>query len=452
MEPRAKKQMKTEAEAAEVEPKQQNLPDDLVLEIVARCRTIAGVIRFAAASKPIRRGILNAPFLLVASAASSSAAAANMATAPRPSVGSSSAFTTGTTTWIARRRSSRLPTPSRTHYPRRSSRSRRHLPATSPPETPTAAAASASSAPTCPVASCRSLLVLRRRCRNGGSRDHLAARHGTHPVEISVCNPATGERRVLPPHGVDDMSHTLLDADTFAFKLLVAEISINAPSTLCTHVFSSQSGEWAAPIACPIARRRGGRQVPCEFAGLPKPVVVGDTVHWLCTTEFGDCILTWRWRGAVEEHEALIVKLPRGYQLPELKKCLVVLPPPPGSEASLGFVYLERGEIVVWARERRSGMKWKWKLWRRIQEESIPRPVNLWDGWLAGAELSCYCEGSGTLLLRAGDEAMSPLLLDMENLEVVKLDARKWELNLKTEFCPYEIDMLSYMLFLMKRF
>ncbi|CAO1948201.1 unnamed protein product [Urochloa humidicola] len=446
MEPRAKKQMKTEAEAAEVEPKQQNLPDDLVLEIVARCRTIAGVIRFAVASKPIRRGILNAPFLrrclrglLLRSGGEHGNGAPpvrrlllglyhrnNDPDRPPAFVPASDAVADSLPASVA----ALPPAPTRK----------------------VGAGDECEFGAYLPVASRRSLLVLRRRCKNGGSRDHLAARHGTHPVEISVCNPATGECRVLPPHGVDDMSHTLLDADTFAFKLLVADISINDPSALCTHVFSSESGEWATPMACPIARRRGGRQVPCEFAGLPKPVVVGDTVHWLCTTEFGDCILTWRWRGAVEEHEALIVKLPRGYQLPELKKCLVVLPPPPGSEASLGFVYLERGEIVVWARERRSGMKWKWKLWRRIQEESIPRPVNLWDGWLADAELSCCCEGSGTLLLRAGDEAMSPLLLDMENLEVVKLDARKWELNQKTEFCPYEIDMLSYMLFLMKRF
>ncbi|CAO2170781.1 unnamed protein product [Urochloa humidicola] len=443
---RAKKLVKTEAEG---EPKQQQqFHDDLVLEIVARCPAIAGVIRFAAVSKPIRRGILNAPFL--------------------------------------RRRLRGLlrrhggPPVSKlliglyheTNDPRRppafvpaSDAGADSLPpsvAALPPAPIRDVAGdddSASAGGECefgaylPVVSRRSLLVLRRRCRNGGSREHLAARHGTHPVELSVCNPATGERRVLPPHGVDDMSAALLDADTFAFKLLVAELSINNPSTLYAQVFSSEEGEWAPSMALPIARKRGGRQVPCEFAGFPRPVVVGDTVHWLCTAEFGDCILTWRWRGAVEEREALIVMLPqRVHLLPELKKCLAVLPPPPGSEASLGFVYLERGEVVVWAREKRSGMKYKWKLWRRIQEASIPRPVNLWDGWLAGARLSCYCEGSGTLLLRAGDEAMSPLLLDIGNMEVSKLDARKWELNQNTDFCPYEVDLLSYMLFLMKRF
>lgn len=42
-----------------------------------------------------------------------------------------------------------------------------------------------------------------------------------------MCNPATGERRVLPSHDVSDDTRVLLDVDPLvpSFKLLVAKIS-----------------------------------------------------------------------------------------------------------------------------------------------------------------------------------------------------------------------------------
>ena len=167
----------------------------------------------------------------------------------------------------------------------------------------------------------------------------------------------------------------------------------------------------------------------------------------------GDRILTWRWRGGAAE-EASIVKLPRGYKFGRPEKCLAVLPSPAGdAAASLSLIVLERGEIEVWAREESgAGSAGKWKLWHRVQEASIPRPADFCDGWLCGAELAWFCEGSGTLLLQAGDETVSPLLLDLETMVVSKLEARKWELNPEPEFCPYEVDLLSYILFVMKRF
>ena len=72
--------------------------------------------------------------------------------------------------------------------------------------------------------------------------------------------------------------------------------------------------------------------------------------------------------------------------------------------------------------------------------------------WLRGAELSWFCEGSGTLFLRPRDGTMSPSLFCLDTMEVSKLDAREWELNPEPEFCPYEVDLLSHMLFLMKQF
>jgi hypothetical protein len=273
---------------------------------------------------------------------------------------------------------------------------------------------------------------------------------------------------VLPPHDVFDMSHALLDVDpiappsSFKLKLLVAELSENDPSTLHVQVFSSESGGWGAPMACPITTSRSDdEEVLCEFAGAddgrPRPVVLGDTVHWLCTTESGDRILSWRWRGAVAR-EASIGKLPRGFGRPETR--LAVLPSTgdaAGPEALLSLIVLVRGEIEVWAREKGgtgSTTKWEWKLRHRIREASISLPANLCNGWMIDAELSWFCEGSGTVFLWAGIENMSLLLLDLESREAIKLQPSKWEPSPKLQFCicPYEVDMLSYMRFMMKRF
>jgi hypothetical protein len=453
MEPRPEKRTRTEPEA-EAESKQL-LPDDLVLEIVARCPTIAGVIRCAAASKPVRRGILHASFLRRLRGFLNRSGGEHGGQAPV----SVRKLLLGLyhQSGDPRGQPAFVPVPDGASLP--------PSVAALPPASACHGAAGGSACefgPYLPVASRRSLLVLRRRCRNRAT-DHLVGRHGLHPVELSVCNPSTGERRVLPPHDVLDMSHSLLDVDPIApssFKLLVAELSDGDPSTLYVQIFSSEEGDWGPPLACPITISRGDREDSCEFACAarrPRPVVLGDTVHWLCTTDSGDRILTWRWRGGAAQ-KASIVKLPRGNKFGRPEKCLAVLPSPAGDAAGsqaalLSLIVLDRCKIEVWAREKSgAGSARKWKLWHRVQEASIPRPTDFCNGWLSGAELSWFCEGSGTLFLQAGDETVSPLLLDLESMEVSKLEARKWELNPEPEFCPYEVDLLSYMLFVMKRF
>ncbi|KAG2590435.1 hypothetical protein PVAP13_5NG402600 [Panicum virgatum] len=450
MEPRPGKRTKTESEA-EAEPTQL-LPDDLVLEVVARCPTISDVIRCAAASKPLRRGILHASFLRRLRGFLNRCGGEHGGQAP---------FSIRNLL-LGLYHQSGDPSRQPAFVPASDAASLPPSVAALPPATGRDGAADCEFGPYLPVASRRSLLVLRRRCRNSAT-DHLVGCHGLHPVELSVCNPTTGERRVLPPHDVLDMSHALLDVDPIApssFKLLVAELSEGDPYTLYVQIFSSEDGNWGPPLACPITSGRGNWEASCEFACTarrPRPVVLGDTVHWLCTTDSGDRILTWRWRGGAAE-EASIVKLPRGYKFGRPEKCLAVLPSSAGDTAGsqaalLSLIVQERGEIEVWAREKCcAGSARKWKLWYRVQEASIPRPTDFCNGWLRGAELSWFCEGSGTLFLQAGDETVSPLLLELETMEVSKLEAKKWELNPEPEFCPYEVDLLSYILFVMKRF
>lgn len=61
-----------------------------------------------------------------------------------------------------------------------------------------------------------------------------------------------------------------------------------------------------------------------------------------------------------------------------------------------------------------------------------------------------FCEGSGALVLE-GDEGDSPLLLDLQRRVLNKLETVSWDDSCKLP-CPYELDLISYMLFVMKTF
>ncbi|KAL6614845.1 hypothetical protein ACP70R_037115 [Stipagrostis hirtigluma subsp. patula] len=422
----------------------QLLPDDLVLEIVVRLATIASVICCAATCKPIRRGILHEPFLRRFLARNNGGHGAHGSFIPSLLLGLYHQAED------PHRPPAFAPAADGASYPA----SVAALP-TAPNHDNAGDDDACHFGPYRPVASRRSLLVLRRRCKIGASprrNDHLVERHGgIYPVELSVCNPTTGERFVLPPHDVRDDSHVLLDVNPLApsaFKLLVAQLSLDSPKTLYVQIFSSEDGEWGRAMACPTPRS-------CEFleTGIPRPVVLGGTVHWLCSTAMGNCILTWRWRGDGGEpvpHATSLAELPEPYMMLQTDMCLAVQPSTTGGDAAgpralLSLIVLDRGEVRVWVRESTG-----WECRRRIQETGVARPMDFGNEWLRGAELAWFCEGSGTVFLRPGDG--TPLLLDLDGMAVRKLKATSWDLHQEREFCPYEVDLTSYMLFVMKRF
>ncbi|KAL6881952.1 hypothetical protein ACP4OV_011424 [Aristida adscensionis] len=445
-------------ERVETEPRQP-LPDDLVLEIVVRCAAIATIIRCAATGKPIRRGILNAPFLrrLRRLLDRNDGHDARHFFLPPLLLGLYH----------------QAEDPRRPPAFARAAGGAANYPASvaALPPAPDLGAADGSAA--CdfgtykPVASRGSLLVLRRRCKTGARQDdHLVERHGLHPVELSVCNPMTGERRVLPPNDVCDVSHALLDVDPLApsssssFKLLVADLSCSSPRTLFVQVFSSEQGEWGPAMASPVRRS-------CEFllgAGSPRPLVLGGAVHWLCSTRQGNRVITWPWRGEPAPHEAVsLARLPGPCESSTAEEmCLAMQPSAAGSSrrALLSVIVASQGSIQVWVREESGNggdRRFLWTRRRRIEEANVARPMDVGDRWLRGAEVSCFCEGSGAVLLRRpGDGAMSmsPLLLDLDGMAASKLQTTDRELELHPEpgfwFCPYEVDLLSYMLFAMR--
>ncbi|KAK3164897.1 hypothetical protein QOZ80_1AG0026210 [Eleusine coracana subsp. coracana] len=423
----------------------QAFPDNLVLEIVARCRTAADVIRCAATSKPIRSGILSEPFLRCLVRHGDG----NGDFIPVLLVG-------------LYHKTNDDPDRPLPFVPVPGGRGNKEYPLPPAPE-PDDPSASCRYGSYLAVASRRSLVVLRRKCRVT-EQEHLTECHSLHPVELSACNPTTGERLVLPPHDLMDTSHAVLQVThplgPSKFKLLLAELSEHAPKTLYVQIFSSEDGCWGDVFPCAIPRA-------CEFVPGPhgrpaSPAVVGDTVYWMCNTDVGRHVLSWRWRGggAGQRQKTSLLKLPSPFVFGDVETCLAVLPSPSSAASLLGLIVLEeRGDIQVWVHEDQSGGRFAWDLRHRVQ--GTPPPLGFGDSWLYGKEIVCFCEGSGTLFLRDGDgeNNLTSVQLSLatnnnnnNNKAVRKLEATTWDLPSGADFCPYEIDLLSHMLCGMKTY
>uniref|UniRef100_A0A0D9Y7L7 DUF7595 domain-containing protein n=1 Tax=Oryza glumipatula TaxID=40148 RepID=A0A0D9Y7L7_9ORYZ len=446
------------------------LPDDLVLDIIARSRSPATIIRCAAVSKPLRRRILHPSFLrrvVIASGTGDDD--------PLPS------FIPSILLGVYHRPRDDPCCPLA------------FLPAAAsslPPVSPTAddaapidddddddshGGACVFGGPYRPMSSRRSLVVLRRRC------DVVSHHHGG---ELTVWNPASGERWVLPPHDheVLDQSIVLLDVNhrhhhhrnggdqaaaaaaatiwSSSFKLLVAHLPAErSPRTLNVQVFSSDDGEWGPPLACAIP-------TDCELHNHAKPVVLRGAVHWLCLTHSRHRILVLKWpsrdaAAAAQAPMASLMKLPPPCESGAYDTCLALSPSPSdgtgaGAATSLSVVVLVGDHIAVWVRAGGgAAAAARWERRHVVREESIAAawPMegsSLGDGWLGRTRLGSFCEGSGALLLERDDDdgRRRPLVLDMGAMVVRKVDMDSRE----AEFVHYEVDLVSYMMFIMRAF
>uniref|UniRef100_A0A0D9VWE0 DUF7595 domain-containing protein n=1 Tax=Leersia perrieri TaxID=77586 RepID=A0A0D9VWE0_9ORYZ len=421
---------------------EQFLPHDVVLEIAARISCPATVVRCAALSKPIRRAVLRRQFLrrLVRRRAIAGAAANN------------------------RRRFVPSLLLGVYHRPIRHASADRPLEFS--PASASAARVAASLAlpvdgeagdgvfgPYTALSSRRSLVVLRRRRHGGG--------------EITVCNAATGERWVIPPPhaGVaEEQSLVLLDVahrhgragTRSSFSLLAAQLPLTTPTTLTFQVFSSSSGEWGPPVGCAVSRR-------CELHCPPgtNPVVLrgggGAAVHWLCATGSGNRVL----KLSLRQPKASLMRLPPPCESgvdDVIDTCLALSPATDGRRRSLSVIALRRDGITVWVRAgdgegRRGG--WGWERRHVIREDGVARPVDLGEGWMGRMRrLEWFGEGSGAVLMEGnGGGGGGALVLDMGGMAVKKLgemiDGRRQHFEL---YCPYEVDLISYMMFVMNPF
>ncbi|KAF0921984.1 hypothetical protein E2562_020668 [Oryza meyeriana var. granulata] len=333
----------------------------------------ATIIRCAAVSKPLRRRILHPAFLIRASPAASSPATTKEATCTASSRLSSSACTTGR-------------------------------------EAICGGGACVLGSYT-PLSSRRSLIVLRRWCKIVSHQEwrhhHVAT---LHSGELTVCNPASGERWVLPPHDVFDQSLVLLDVNYqnndgarahSSFKLLAAHLPNTSTRWLTVQVFSSDEREWVPLLTCAISRS-------CHLDGRANPVVLRGAVHWLCLTCSCYRILKWERRGE-QPPKASLMKLPPSWESRVHEMCLALSPAADGTAshaaASLSVVVLGLDHIAVWvgattARRGMSSGSCSWEHRYVIREGSIARPMELrlGDGWLRKITgLEWFCEGSGAL-------------------------------------------------------
>ncbi|KAG8056049.1 hypothetical protein GUJ93_ZPchr0001g32619 [Zizania palustris] len=420
------------------------LPDDLVLEIIVRSSSAATIVRCAAVSRSLRRRILHPAFVrrLRGVIPFDDGADGHHGFIPSLLLG----------LYHRTKDPCRLPA----FVPAEAGASIATSLALASPETPIHGDNQYSAcvfSSYLPVASRRSLLVLRRRCKiSSYSRRQLNA-HGECPGELTVCNPVSGERWVLPPHEVFDQTIVVLDVNhdralgSHSFKLLAADLPEGSPRTLIVQVFSSDEREWSPPLTCPISRS-------CNFHGHPKPVVLRSAVHWLCFT-FSACrILKWERRGDGAEPKASLMKLPPSCESGVQDMCLALSTPSAADgttnhAASLSVLVHGCDHIAVWVRtsaRRRSNF---WEQRHVIREDCIARPMEFHDGWLRGAELGWFCEGSGALILVGDDD---PLLLDLPSMAVNKIKTLSRYSYTQPEFLPYETDLISYMMFLMKTF
>lgn len=303
---------------AEIEPNQR-LPDDLVLMIVARCGTVGDAIRCAATSGESSTRPSSG------TSAASSTMAGDM-TSATTAAGSSRRSSSACTTKAAIRTSSRR----LSHQLPSSDGAKLLLSLATLPSAPNRDGDGDSArdfGPYLPVASHRSLLVLQHRWKST-AKEHLIERHGPRPaprraVRVQPDRPrgsgACSRRTTCnarhvprPPRRGPNRRPVVI-----VFKLLVAELSNNHPSTLYVQIFSSDSdsdeggGGWGPALAYPIVSklRESRFKFGCshENTGRPRPaVVLGDTIYWLCTSGLGYRILMWRWRGG-EAREACIV-------------------------------------------------------------------------------------------------------------------------------------------------
>lgn len=350
----------------EIEP-HQNLPDDLVLEIIARSSP-ATIIRCGAISKPLRRRILHPAFLRRLRVVNAGDDTGNSRCGFVPSL-----------LLGLYRRAKDLCSPLALVPPDTAgAASIATSLALVPPATPINHGANHSACifgPYLPLSSRRSLIVLRRRCRVIGHQDYLHS-------GLTVCNPVSGERWVLPPHEVSDETVVLLDVNhndqaigTHSFKLLAAQLLVSPARTLIFQVFSSDEREWGTPVACPIYRI-------CLSDGDSNVVVLRGAVYWLCCEYSGYSILSLKRRGDGGEPKASLVNLPESCKSGMHNMCLALSPAAAADDgtsnaALLSVVVHGSDRILVWVRRLRTtarGRSRRWELRHVIRENSIRRP------------------------------------------------------------------------------
>uniref|UniRef100_J3LQT8 DUF7595 domain-containing protein n=1 Tax=Oryza brachyantha TaxID=4533 RepID=J3LQT8_ORYBR len=463
----------------EMEPRQ-FLPDDLIVdEIVARGCSPATIVRCAAVSKPLRRRILRPAFLTRRLPALG---------LPRSDGGGAADLFVPSLLLGVYHRARDDPCSPLAFVPAAGAASiaASSLDLVPPPAAATPVSddhAGGGGGGVCvfgsyqPLSSRRSLVVLRRRCKivshqGRRHRHNGAARNGG---ELTVCNPASGERWVLPPHEVFDQTLVLVDVNhhdggvggslSSSFKLLAAHLPESSPRSLTVQVFSSDERQWGPPLACAISR-------PCDLIDPAKPVVLRGAVHWLCRTRSCYRILKYRHRRRGGEHHqppnTSLMKLPLPCESGVHDMCLALSPSSHASSSSsssspsLSVVVLQQDHIAVWVRSAAAATSSSGGSWEQrhvIREDGVAGarpPMDLpWrDGWVRRITgLEWFCEGSGALFLEHRDDDAPFLVLDLHGRGEVRIaNALQVVSSRQLEFCPYEVDLISYMTFFMKRF
>ncbi|KAL6642423.1 hypothetical protein ACP70R_020604 [Stipagrostis hirtigluma subsp. patula] len=124
-----------------------------------------------------------------------------------------------------------------------------------------------------------------RRMRPIAARDGLVLVHEIEPLnQLLVCSPAAGRSQALPPSSLRDGQYVLLVGDGVGgivgrpFQVLRVNTVLTNRCALRFQVFSSERGAWGpyTETSAPLTQRSNGLG---QLLG--KPLVVGETVHWM---------------------------------------------------------------------------------------------------------------------------------------------------------------------------
>ncbi|CAN6303333.1 unnamed protein product [Urochloa humidicola] len=402
-----------------------NLPADPLLEVIERFDDVETVVRFAAASKPLRRAILDPdlfPRRLAARAAANGGFDPDLlqSVTYRPRDCGSIFF---------EQTASR-----RVRFDANLLRSFQ------------------------PVASRDGLLVLRQ--------DHeppAGLQLGANDIELLVCNTITGHVTSVPRLDLQDPSGASFISDIYppvllstagggrSFELLVMRMDDPFISTSRgTQIFSSVKSEWGAARKIFLPRR-----VDLVREASTSPAVVGRTVHWIACNDNPDQVV---FRDgdlfilAVHLHpeaaKAMAIKLPEGLLTSMETSCesrhnladnLILAATAEGKRLSI--VAAENLVISVWTLLSGEGSSSRWSREVVIKRGEIGRQLEFALDAYQPIRFNAFGERSGTVLFWMREVGL--VQLNLGTKKALVLLKRREHNFLKSKAFLHEVDLVS---------
>ncbi|KAG2638894.1 hypothetical protein PVAP13_2NG622700, partial [Panicum virgatum] len=271
------------------------------------------------------------------------------------------------------------------------------------------------------------------------ARDGLVLVHKAH--ELRVCNLATGHSQIIPPGPeVTGGHHVLLVGDggvghqARPFLVVKARLVLEPKHDrrlLQVQTLSSELGTWG----------------PCteiRTPQIPRPLVVGGAVHWLCFTDEAGFVLKLRVRAAAPPR-LTVTKLPESFPYESrwnLRRLMATMEA--GGSPAVLVADGENSNISAWTQSKHTA-RWKEQPQVVVEYEAILRSLggeevagrDPWQWPMGRVGLEWFAERSGVVLIRALDHF---LWLDLRSMKIVRCT---WDTRISNTTMYFPCEMLS---------